>query len=193
MAKAKQQGKQDMRSANLRPVKNHKEAVERGRAGGLSRSDAKRFAQRKNCGPKCPYYDGCPLITTSKTQFEGKCALKAIPPEAQHILKSLYSGPEGMAKAFMSLVARVILSLGKNPSNRELADSGKLILDGMRTMYGTKTMSYGVIEHKVELSITARDEAIDDLLKGYLAERRLKVVPADWECQEIKKVKGKRT
>ncbi len=162
---------------NMRPAKTKEEAARRGRKGGLAVTDATRFAQRKNCAPACPHYANCQLITTSKTQFKGKCALKALPPEAQRMIAGIYGGPEGMANAFMALSVRVVMSLGKDPTSKQLGEAAKLLLDGMRTIYGTKSMTMGIMEHRVTLSTEAKEEAIEDMLKGYLARRGLKVVP----------------
>lgn len=154
-----------------------KTAKAKGRNGGRASTDATRFAQRKNCGVKCPHYANCQLITTSKTQFKGKCAWKLLPPEAQQMIAGIYGGPEGMAKAFMALSVRVVMGLGKSPTPKQLGDAAKLLLDGMRTIYGTKSMTLGIMEHRVTMSTDQKEEAIEDLLKGYLARKGLKVVP----------------
>ena len=132
------------RTENLRPVKTHEEAVEKGRKGGSRSTVRKRMVNRKNCTLKCPYNDRCPAITTSLAGG-GRCIIKTSPKEVQHYFFNLFDrGEEGLVKIALSLYFQFLLKTGKEPTARTLRDAIATTLDLKKGVYGEKA--------KVELS-----------------------------------------
>jgi hypothetical protein len=99
------------RNSNLKPPFNS----ETGRAAGSKRkriTEKRRkqlaFLKRKWCNLDCVHYYSCPFPDTSKDKYEGKCALKTMPPSVQgQIADLLIEGKDGTIGAMRRIVAEM--------------------------------------------------------------------------------------
>lgn len=128
---------------NLRPIRTHEEAVEKGRRGGLAASGARKsFARIKYCTKRCPFYDRCPVITLSLQATEGKrkkCIIKSKSREVQNYFRNLFEeGEEGIVKIVLELVFKMLIATGKEPSPDELRKTISSVLEAKKGIYGDR-------------------------------------------------------
>jgi len=129
---------------NLKPIRTHKDAVSKGRKGGLVKSLRKDLARIINCNGKCPVYP-C-MFQPLSNQHKGKCALKQQTPTLQ---KKFYRICLGNEVEFLSMMGE---SLTKLVDSKDLIHYGEKVF---RMKFGEKRKTE--LSGKVEFVDEMRD------------------------------------
>jgi len=165
----KQESKHD-RKANLKPVRTHEEAVERGRKGGQASTPKKSFASRKYCNKGCPYYNHCPAITISQnyTDKNGKhpCVIKKKNKEVQNYFLNLFeNGREGLVKIALDLHFRLLLTTW-DAAPKDLRKAISTTLELKKAIYGDKPVEDASQVNTIQI-MWAKEEDHDGRIKEY--------------------------
>lgn len=130
---------------NLKPIRTHEEAVQKGRKGGSVHSNAKKWINLKYCSSKCPYSGLCPFLTASISNG-GLCSIKEkkvssngrVVPIQEEVLSTFFSlfenGKEGLLRECLGVLFKLRLK-SQNASSDELHEYFNALLNMKKTFY----------------------------------------------------------